>query len=145
MRDAGAAWPASATRLLALRLSPGDDLRGALSAAFDAEPEPSGFVLACVGSLSRTALRYAGRDEASVTEEPCEVVSLSGTFSPDGCHLHASLADAEGRMTGGHVLPGCVVRTTAEVVIGLTDAVRFSRPIDPATGYAELSVSPSDR
>ena len=133
-------WPADATRLLVLRLSPGDDLRTGLEAAFADSRARSGFVVACVGSLSAAALRYAGRGEASVTEAPLEVVSLSGTFSADGCHLHAGLSDADGRMIGGHVLPGCTVRTTAEVVLGLTDAVAFNRPLDPETGYAELSV-----
>ena len=140
-----AAWPAAATRFLAVRLGPGEDLREALTAAFDEEPEPSGFVAACVGSLSRAALRYAGRDEATVTEGAYEVVSLSGTFSPEGCHLHAALSDEDGGMTGGHVLPGCIVRTTAEVILALTGAVRFARRTDPATGYAELTVAPSDR
>ena len=134
-----AAWPVAATRFLAIRLAPGEDLRLALTEAFEAEPEASGFVTACVGSLSRAALRHAGRDEAAVTEAAYEIVSLSGTFSPDGCHLHAALSGEDGRMTGGHVLPGCLIRTTAEVILGLTDAVRFARAVDPATGYEELT------
>ena len=134
------AWPADATRFLALRLGPGADLRGGLEAAFADADARAGFVASCVGSLSVARLRYAGRDVASVTTADLEVVSLSGTLSPDGVHLHASVSDANGRMIGGHVLPGCIVRTTAEVVLGLTDAVAFSRPVDPATGYAELSI-----
>ena len=139
------AWPAAATRFLALRLSPGEDLRGGLEAAFAAEPEPSGFVVACVGSLSAASLRHAGRSEASVTRADLELVGLSGTLSPDGPHLHALVSDAEGRVVGGHVLPGCTVRTTAEVVLALTGAVVFARSLDPATGYAELSVTPAAR
>lgn len=140
MKANTAAWPAAATRFLALRLRPGDDLRATLEAAFADVPERAGFVASCVGSLSVTALRYAGQGEPSLTRAPVELVSLSGTLSPDGVHLHASVADADGRVIGGHVLPGCVVRTTAEVLLGLTDAVSFTRPVDPATGYAELSV-----
>jgi hypothetical protein len=34
------------------------------------------------------------------------------------------------------------VRTTAELVIGLLPDWRFSRELDPATGYAELLISP---
>lgn len=141
MKATTAAWPAAATRFLTLRLRPGDDLRASLEATFADVPERAGFVVSGVGSLSVTALRYAGRTDASVTRAPVEVVSLSGTLSPDGVHLHASVAEADGRMIGGHVLPGCVVRTTAEVVLGLADAVSFTRPVDPATGYAELEVS----
>ena len=137
-----AAWPAEATRFLALRLSPGDDLRGGIEAAFAASGATAGFVAAYVGSLSVAALRHAGRDEGTVTHGTYEVVSLSGTLSPDGVHLHAALSDEDGRMTGGHVLPGCFVRTTAEVVLGLTEAVRFARPVDEATGYNELAFGP---
>ena len=132
-------WPAEATRFLTLRLSPGDDLRVGIEEAFAASGATAGFVAACIGSLSVAALRHAGRDEGTVTRGTYEVVSLSGTLSADGVHLHAALSDEDGGMTGGHVLVGCVVRTTVETVLGLTDAVRFSRPLDPATGYAELA------
>ncbi len=45
-------------------------------------------------------------------------------------------------MTGGHLLPGCEVRTTAEVVLALTSAVAFHRADDPRTGYKELFMRP---
>ena len=139
-----AAWPAEATRFLALRLSPGDDLRGGIEEAFAASGASAGFVAACIGSLSVAALRHAGRDEGTVTTGIYEVVGLSGTLSPDGAHFHAALSDEDGRMTGGHVLPGCVVRTTAEVVLALTEAASFTRPVDETTGYNELAFSPDD-
>ena len=131
-------WAGDATRFLALRLLPGEDLRGALQAAFASQPEKAGFVAACVGSLTRASLRPAGRGEALTIDGPLEIVALSGTFSIDGPHLHLAVSDAEGRMRGGHLLPGCPVRTTAEVVIGLAGGVRFRRDEDPRTGYAEL-------
>ena len=133
------AWPAAATRFLALRLRPGDDLRIDLERAFEAAPERAGFVAASVGSLSRLALRHAGRDEADVVEGCFELVGLSGTLSVDGPHLHLLASDPDGRVVGGHVLPGCTVRTTAEIVLGLAGGVRFTRPVDGATGYAELA------
>jgi len=39
-------------------------------------------------------------------------------------------------------LPGCcsLVRTTAELVIGLLPEWQFSRKLDLATGYAELQI-----
>jgi predicted DNA-binding protein with PD1-like motif len=43
---------------------------------------------------------------------------------------------------GGHLGPGSLVRTTAELVIGLLPEWRFQRELDPATGYAELRISP---
>ncbi len=132
--------PAGAVRHLALRLSPGAELRSALCEAFDESGAAAGFVAACVGSLTVAPLRFANRDDAVEVPGPLEIVALSGTLSPDGPHLHLTVADAEGHVTGGHLMPGALVRTTAEVVLGLTDAFAFSRAQDPATGYAELFI-----
>ncbi len=125
-------------RFLALRLLPGEDLRGALQAAFAAEPEAAGFVAACAGSLDLAHLRFAGREGGSAVPGPLEIVSLSGSFSTEGPHLHLTVADAEGAVTGGHLLEGSPVRTTAEVVLGLASGVEFRREADARTGYSEL-------
>jgi uncharacterized protein len=46
------------------------------------------------------------------------------------------------RLTSGQDLcPGSLVRTTAELVVGLLPEWRFCRELDPATGYAELQIS----
>lgn len=132
----------SDARHIALRLHPGEDLRTGIEAAFAATGATAGFVAAAVGSLTRASLRLADRDAATQIDGPLELVALSGTLSPDGPHLHAAVADAAGKMTGGHLLPGCEVRTTVELVLGLLTNLRFSRPVDPATGYAELRIDP---
>jgi predicted DNA-binding protein with PD1-like motif len=41
---------------------------------------------------------------------------------------------------GGHLCADSLVRTTAELVIGLLPEWRFRRELDPATGYAELRI-----
>ena len=47
-----------------------------------------------------------------------EIVSLTGTLSAGGSHhLHVAIADSTGAVFGGHLLAGCVVRTTAEIVL----------------------------
>ena len=43
-------------------------------------------------------------------------------------------------MIGGHLCAGSLVRTTAELVIGLLPEWRFNRELDPATGYPELQI-----
>ncbi|WP_233193142.1 PPC domain-containing DNA-binding protein [Acidimangrovimonas sediminis] len=137
-------WPGGATRHLGLRLLPGEDLRGALSAAFAKAPEAAGYLATCVGSLDGARIRPAGRDDALEISGNLEIVALSGTFSADGPHLHIAVADSEGRVLGGHLLAGCAVRTTAEVVIGLVSGVRFLREADARTGYAELFMVRND-
>jgi predicted DNA-binding protein with PD1-like motif len=119
----------------ALRLNPGDDLRGALEAG-----GRTGFVVAGIGSLSHAQLRFAGEPGPTRLEGPLEILTLSGSLTPDGAHLHASLSDAAGRVVGGHVCAGCEVRTTAELLIAPLPAGSLAREFDAATGFAELVV-----
>ena len=53
-----------------------------------------------------------------------------------------SLADASGRVLGGHVAPGCIVRTTAEVLLQLLPGWDFQREADADTGWAERVIRP---
>lgn len=50
------------------------------------------------------------------------------------------LSTATGAVFGGHVAPGCVVRTTAEVLLALLPEWAFSRELDAQTGFDELVV-----
>ncbi|QPF72210.1 DNA-binding protein [Roseateles sp. DAIF2] len=125
-----------------LRLPPGADLRRALQAELLTQGQRAGFVLAGIGSLCGAALRLAGAREPLLLTGDIEILSLSGSLSPDGAHLHISLADADGRVLGGHVAPGCLVRTTAELLLLWLPDWDFAREPDPATGYPELRVRP---
>ena len=124
---------------LPIRLSPGSDLRRALHAALS--PDRAGFVVAGIGSLSVARLRFAGKKQPAELVGDLEILTLSGSLSPDGPHLHMSVSDADGRVFGGHVADGCVVRTTAEVLLVRLPGWAFARGVDAATGYAELVVS----
>ena len=125
---------------LPLRILPGDDLRAALERAIAARDCEAAFVVAGIGSLATTRLRLAGSEEPTVIEGLVEILTLAGTISPDGVHLHMSVADANGRVAGGHVAQGCSVRTTAEVLLVLMREWTFKRVPDPVTGYPELIV-----
>ena len=125
-------------KTLPLRLNPGDDLRDALAAHGAA----AAFVVSGIGSLREARLRFAGRDALHHVVGDLEILTLAGTLGTGGSHLHASLADADGRVFGGHVAPGCIVRTTAEVLLAVLDDVVFTREPDAATGYAELAIRP---
>jgi predicted DNA-binding protein with PD1-like motif len=133
-------------RAHAFRLTPGTDLKEALQRLTEAHALRAGFILSCVGSLSRARLRMpgaTGEAEAFRTfVEPMEIVCLAGTLCPDGLHVHISLARGDGACIGGHLVPGCIVHTTAELVIGEASLLEFRRLPDPATGYDELSVQP---
>jgi predicted DNA-binding protein with PD1-like motif len=128
----------------AFRLGPGADLKPELARLAEAERLAAAFVASCVGSLARARLRLPSGtgEEAAVLwlEAPMEIVSLAGTLSPEGLHLHIALARGDGRCVGGHLLEGCIVHTTAELVIGELTDLTFRRPVDPRTGFRELDV-----
>ena len=98
---------------LPLRIPPGADLRRALEAA----QGDSAFVVAGIGSLRELALRFAGSASAQPRTGAFELLTLSGSLGATGAHLHASVADSDCRVVGGHVAYGCIVRTTAEVLL----------------------------
>jgi predicted DNA-binding protein with PD1-like motif len=124
-------------KVVPLRLQPGDDLRRSLEAWTGAQQEQAGCVISA-------QLRFAGASKASTIQGDLEILSLAGTLSPDGAHLHIAIADSSGTVIGGHLCAGSLVRTTAELVIGLLPEWRFRRELDPVTGHAELRISPQD-
>ena len=106
------------------------------------QQEQAGCLISGIGSLSVARLRLAGRQEITTLTGDLEILSLAGTLSPDGAHLHIAVADNAGAVIGGHLCAGSLVRRTAELVVGLLPEWRFSRELDPATGWAELRISP---
>jgi predicted DNA-binding protein with PD1-like motif len=124
----------------ALRLLPGQDLKRELDAFAKAQHLQAGFVITCVGSLRKVAIRPANQTEPLLHEAKFEIVSLVGTLSPDGSHLHISLSDGTGATIGGHLLEGNEVYTTAEIVIGEAEYLQFRREVDPVTTFKELTI-----
>ena len=127
-------------KVVPLRLQPGDDLRQALESWIGEQEEQAGCVISAIGSLSVAELRFAGAAAATTILGELEILSLSGTLSADGAHLHIAVANSKGAVIGGHLCAGSQVRTTAELVIGLLPEWQFRRERDPATGYAELAI-----
>ena len=64
----------------------------------------------CIRLANATA---TNKNDTVTLEERFEIVSLTGTLSRHGCHLHLSIADFQGNVVGGHVLDGCEVRLAA--------------------------------
>ena len=77
--------------------------------------------------------------------EDVEIVSLMGTVSEHGSHLHASFARRDLSVFGGHLRPGCLVNTTAEIVLAELPDTVFTRERDETTGYEELAIRKNDR
>ena len=77
---------------LPLKLAPGSDLRLSLEELAQRDGI-SGFVLGVVGNLTKASFQCPGQAEPTVLEGDLEVITLNGTFSPEGVHLHLSLSD----------------------------------------------------
>jgi predicted DNA-binding protein with PD1-like motif len=127
-------------RPLPVRLHPHQDLRSALQSILGDHKVSAAFVVQGIGSLSTARIRFAGMNEATELQGDLEILTLAGSLSPDGMHLHMTVSDAQGRVTGGHVAPGCIVRTTAEILLVLLPEHHFSRVPDAESGWDELVV-----
>jgi predicted DNA-binding protein with PD1-like motif len=129
-------------KIFPIRLKPEQDLKVSLKSFVEQNNIQSGFILTAVGSLRQASLRFANQDETQVFEERFEIVSLVGTLSTYGLHLHISLSDKNGKTIGGHLVDGCIIYTTAEIVVGTTEDFTFLRTVDAMTGYKELEIQP---
>ena len=127
-------------RVFALRLKPGQDLRQQIEAFVKATHIRAGFIITTVGSLRQAAIRLADQSSTTQFDGKFEIVSLVGTLGQDGVHLHISISDSSGKTIGGHLVEGCLVYTTAEIVIGEARGLIFSREKDAETGYQELRI-----
>nr|WP_230679023.1 PPC domain-containing DNA-binding protein [Hymenobacter properus] len=127
----------------ALRLRPGDDLRQSITAFAKTHNIRAGAMVTCVGSLTVATLRLANQEGPSVYRGRFEIVSLVSTLSVNGSHLHLAMSDSTGRTIGGHLLDGCRVYTTAEIVLSELTELEFRREPDPTFGYQELAVYPA--
>ena len=58
----------------------------------------------------------------------------------DALNLHLAIADAAGNTIGGHLLRGCRVYTTAEIVIAESTELEFTRTNDGTTPWKELQI-----
>ena len=97
-------------------------------------------MLSGVGSLMHVTLRLANRDFYSEYDGHFEIVSITGTISIHGSHLHISVSDEDGKTMGGHLVSGCRIYTTAEIVIAVFDDVVYKREFAEDSGYEELVV-----
>ena len=123
-----------------MRLRPGQDLRKQLELFVKEKRIHAGFVITAVGSLRQASIRLADQPSATNFNGKFEIVSLVGTLGQDGVHLHISISDSTGKTLGGHLVDGCLIYTTAEIVMGDAEGLKFSREQDAETGYRELRI-----
>ncbi|MFZ5819114.1 MAG: PPC domain-containing DNA-binding protein [Chloroflexota bacterium] len=127
---------------LTVRLEPGEDLFAQIERLVTEKNIEAGCVLSAVGSLTHATLRLANRDFHSEYDGHFEIVSMTGTVSVHGSHLHISISDGDGKTIGGHLAPGCKVYTTVELALGIFADVVYTREMCEKSGYEELVIRP---
>jgi uncharacterized protein len=129
-------------RSLSFRLKPGQDLWNSIEDAVKQNNIEAGCVLSAVGSFAHATLRLANREHYNEYDGHFEIVSVTGTVSVHGSHVHVSISDENGVTIGGHLVPGCLIYTTAEVVLAIFDDVVYKREkLENDTGFEELVVA----
>ena len=122
------------------RLSPEQDLYNSIEMFVQEAKIEAGCVLSGVGSLTQLALRFANQETYHTETGHFEIVSITGTVSIHGSHLHVSVSDGQGKTIGGHLVSGCTIYTTAEIVILGFDDLVYKRELAEDSGYEELVV-----
>ena len=124
----------------AFRLNPGQDLKQAIQKLVDEKQIKAGWISTCVGSLTNYSIRFANQPNGSSDSGHFEIVSLTGTVSINGSHLHIGISDSTGKTIGGHLMDGCKIYTTAEIVILSSNDLIFKREKDGTTPWEELQI-----
>ncbi len=103
----------------AFRLKPGEDLKTGIQNLVNEKQIKAGCVSTCVGSLTNYQIRFANQPNGS--------------------------SDSTGKTIGGHLMEGCKICTTAEIVILSSNEFIFKREKDGTTPLDELQVQPIEK
>ena len=131
-------------RTVLARLMENEDLLDSItSVAVEAKVSAGFFFL--IGTLKTAKLGFfhEGKYNAIEMKQPLEIVSCLGNISiKDGkvfAHAHAAVSDGEGRVLGGHVMSGCIIGVTGELVLVEAANISLTREFDRKTKLSLLS------
>jgi predicted DNA-binding protein with PD1-like motif len=129
-------------KTIAKRLTDGQDLMVEIKKLVEEHDIEAGVILSAVGSLKKSNIRVPviNGQVQYINPKDLEIDSVHGTVSKHGYHLHISVSGIDGKVCGGHLKEGCIVRTTCELVIGILEDKTFTREPDEETGFDELKV-----
>ena len=119
------------SRVIALRLDPGDDLLLALHEAVRAEEIGNAAILSGVGSVDRYHFHVVKTTNMPPGntfvrgEGPFDILTVTGMVINGKVHAHVTFSNTELAM-GGHLEEGCRVLTFAVVLLAVTDDADFT-------------------
>lgn len=124
----------------AFRLKPGQDLKKQIESFAEINHIQAGWIACVVGSLTDYHIRFANQSSGSKGHGHFEILSLTGTVSVNGSHLHICISDHTGKSIGGHLLDENIIYTTAEIIISEAEEYIFTRENDGTTEWKELQI-----
>lgn len=120
-------------RTLFIRLDENEDLLNAIKAKAEENQIRTGFFL-LIGTVKRAVLGFykEGNYKQIQLAGPLEIVSCMGNISirEDGelvAHAHIAVGNEAGEVFGGHLLSGCIVDVTGELVLVETPDANLKR------------------
>lgn len=127
------------------RLHKGSDLKLEIKRIAKENHFSAACIINAVGSLSKLKVRTNVKDGKPIIKQygKVEIVSLIGTIGKDGDHLHIHIAGGktDGVVVGGHLIEGCIVHTTVELMFLVMNDLEFITELDSNTGFDELIVN----
>ncbi len=104
-----------------ISLNAGEDLLTSIH-KFASDNGIKGFILGSIGDLSVARFKCPGNEEPITVSDHLELISLTGTFSPEKLHLHLSVSNNSCQVFGGHLEIGSKVLKQVDILLGdLTD------------------------
>ncbi len=143
-------------RVLAIRMAPGDDLFGTTLKICREKGVKAGVILSVAASLQKAVLRNVWRfpDPFPITDEcriftpvngPLELLQMSGNITQTEkgepylhAHVTISLGRPEATCFGGHLVEGCIIFSTCEMMIAELENVALMRLMDQHTRVGEV-------
>ncbi len=141
---------ASFSNIIAARLLPGTDIMHGLAAVCKENGILHGYLLMAIGTVNKATIQIfrpkpetklgAGYTEPETIPGPIEILGLSGiVFETEkgevALHLHGTFCDKEGKLLGGHIVPGGnPVCATLDACIARVSGARFMTRFDEETG-----------
>jgi len=129
---------AKAGKIVFARLFEDEDLLESITQTAVKGRIKAGFFI-LIGTLKKAKMGfyYEGQYKQIEMDEPLEVVSCMGNISVKEnkpfAHAHIAVSNRKGEVFGGHVLPGCIIAATGELVLVEAVDVELQRELDEKT------------
>lgn len=143
-------------RMLCIRMAPGDDLYGTTLKICREKGVKAGIIVSAAASLQKAVLRNVWKfpDPFPITDDcriftplngPLELLQMSGNITQtEGgepylhAHVTISLGRPEATCFGGHLVEGCTIFSTCEMVLAELEDIAFMRLMDQHTRVGEV-------